>query len=444
FTRKAREEMSSRLSRLLPSENRTRQVPVMTFHSLGAKLLREFTDLEANVLPEEELLEIARELAEGSSFRPGELLNEISLAKQELKRPEEVKDTELARTYQAYEEKLIEKGGLDFDDLLLRTVALLENDPETAGVIRDRYSHLLIDEYQDVNLAQYRLTRLLAHGPNPNLTVIGDPDQAIYGFRGADATYFKRFLDDFPGARQIGLNRNYRSTDTILKASTRVIVKNPGKDRVELFSGISGPGQLTMAVTASPHSEARFVVGQIEGLIGGTSHLAMDMGMADAADQSELTLGDIAVLYRLHALAGPLTEALSRAGLPFQLAGTESLHETDHLDFTVEKISLLTMHAAKGLEFPVVFIIGAEQGLLPYEPPQGEPTSVEEERRLFYVAMTRAMKKLIITRSRSRNLFGRSSKPKGSIFLRAIPNFLKFQAKISHRPPARARQMELF
>ena len=444
FTRKAKEEMSSRLLRLMPYDRRAEQVPVMTFHAFGARILKEFAGLEADVLPEEKLLEIARELAEGSISRPREILREISLAKQNLSAPRDLKDLELARTYQAYEEKLSERGGLDFDDLILRTVRLMEDEPNTAEAIRNRYGSLLIDEYQDVNLAQYRLTKHLANGPEPNLTVIGDPDQAIYGFRGADAAYFKRFLEDFPKAGLIRLNRNYRSTDTILTASTRVIVKNPGEDRVGLYSGISGPKQLTMAVTASPAAEARFVVKQIEGLVGGTSHLAMETGLADPADQPELSLGDIAVLYRLHALAGPLTEALGRAGLPCQLAGTEPLHETDHLDFNVEKISLLTMHAAKGLEFPVVFIIGAEQGLLPYEPLQGEPSLIEEERRLFYVAMTRAMKKLIITRSRSRSLFGRSSKPRPSIFLRGIPSHLKSQAKITHRAKPRARQLELF
>jgi DNA helicase-2/ATP-dependent DNA helicase PcrA len=102
------------------------------------------------------------------------------------------------------------------------------------------------------------------------------------------------------------------------------------------------------------------------------------------------------------------------------------------------------MHAAKGLEFPVVFIIGAEEGLLPYEPLQGEPSLIEEERRLFYVAMTRAMKRLIITRSRSRSLFGRLSKPKACIFLRGIPAHLKSQAKIAHRARPRAKQLELF
>lgn len=183
---------------------------------------------------------------------------------------------------------------------------------------------------------------------------------------------------------------------------------------------------------------------QIEKLLGGTSHYALDSGLADSTETSDLTLKDIAVLYRLHALAGPFVEALGQAGLPLQQAGTESLHETDDMDFSVEKISLLTMHAAKGLEFEVVFIVGLEEGVLPYEPPNDRPVSLEEERRLFYVAMTRARRQLFLTRSRSRSLFGIKRQPKPSPFLEEISSQLKTQARLGRRPAPRARQLELF
>ncbi|MBW2085067.1 MAG: UvrD-helicase domain-containing protein [Deltaproteobacteria bacterium] len=444
FTRQATGEMSSRLAWCLPFNSRIKKMPVMTFHALGARILSEFSGRQFEVLSEEAILDLAREVARGSDYSPAELLRIISLAKQNLGRPGDLENPELAQLYQRYEQALASAGGYDFDDLIAKTVALLEENPAIAKACQDRHRHVLVDEYQDVNLAQYRLTRLLVRDSSPSLTVIGDPDQAIYGFRGADAAYFKRFNEDFPGARVIRLTQNYRSTDTILKASAQVIAHNPFEGRVELFSGLSGPVRLTTVAAASPQAEAEYVAVQIEKLLGGTSHYALDTGLADSTETSDLTLKDIAVLYRLHALAGPFVEALGQAGLPLQQAGTESLHETDDMDFSVEKISLLTMHAAKGLEFEVVFIVGLEEGVLPYEPPNDRPVSLEEERRLFYVAMTRARRQLFLTRSRSRSLFGIKRQPKPSPFLEEISSQLKTQARLGRRPPPRARQLELF
>jgi len=444
FTRQAAGEMSSRLVRSLPFNTRADRIPVMTFHSLGASILNEFSGRPVNILSEEETLDVAKEVVKDSSYQAGELIKLISLAKQNLKRPADMEDHELARLYERYERTLSETGSYDFDDLIAKTAALLEENPAVAKTCQDRHRYLFIDEYQDINLAQYRLTRLLVTGSSPNLTVIGDPDQAIYGFRGADSTYFERFHEDFPGAQVIRLNQNYRSSDTILEASSQVIAHNPSPGRVKLFSGLSGPIRLTTAAADSPQGEAEYIASQIESLLGGTSLYALDSGRADSTETSGLSLKDIAILYRLHAMAGPLVEALGRAGLPLQQAGTEPLHETDELNFTVEKISLLTMHAAKGLEFEVVFIVGVEEGVLPYEPPNDRPVSLEEERRLFYVAMTRAKRQLFLTRSSFRSLFGVQRKPKPSPFLQEISKRLKTQAKLARRPAPRARQLELF
>ncbi|MBF0530518.1 MAG: ATP-binding domain-containing protein, partial [Deltaproteobacteria bacterium] len=147
----------------------------------------------------------------------------------------------------------------------------------------------------------------------------------------------------------------------------------------------------------------------------------------------------------LHALARPVAEALTKAGLPFQQAGHDPIRETDGLDFTADRISLLSMHAAKGLEFPAVFIIGLEEDIIPYHPPGKDPADKEEERRLFFVAVTRAKRHLFLTRSEVRTLFGRKFKPKPSPFLNEISTNLKTLDSLpKRRPDLKARQFTLF
>ncbi|MDY6852707.1 MAG: ATP-dependent helicase, partial [Thermodesulfobacteriota bacterium] len=393
---------------------------------------------------EEERLAAAKKAAKGSPFRAPTLLGLISRAKQNLERPSAVDDAELSAAFERYEANLAALAALDFDDLVLCSVELLENNPGLAKDHRRACQCLLIDEYQDINLAQYHLIRLLTSVRKPNLTVIGDPDQAIYGFRGADAAYFQRFIKDFPKAKTVSLTQNYRSTGTILKVSAQVIANNPGDGRPELVAGRQGPAKVTTAVLPTPRAEAEFVAAGIERLLGGTSHYALNSGRADPTGNSNLSLGDVAVLYRLHTQAEPLAQALAQAGLPVQQAKIAPLHETDDLDFSAEKINLLTMHAAKGLEFEAVFIVGLEQELLPYRPPGKPPAhQVEEERRLFYVALTRAKRFLYLTRSRNRTLFGRGYKPLPSPFLDEIEKKLKAVEKLpdrAHKP----RQLKLF
>jgi len=434
FTRQAAAEMSGRLAHALPFGPPINGLPVMTFHALGLRLLSESTGRELKVLPEDAALILAKKAAQGSPFKTRDLSVRISLAKQGMKRPEDLEDPELARAWERYEAGLAQAEAMDFDDLVVRTVRLFETSPDFPAAIRERWPWLLIDEYQDVNQAQYRLTRLLAGEGAPDLTVIGDPDQAIYGFRGADAAYFQRFAEDYPSAARIRLTRNYRSTPAILAASAQVIGHNPGRERAELNGDRDGPARITMAEMATPRAEAEYVASRIERLLGGTSHFALDSGRADGGRDSDLTLADVAVLYRLHAQAPPLAEALERAGLPFQQAGQEPLRETDGLDFAAEKISLLTMHAAKGLEFEIVFIVGLESGILPYEPPRKDPADTAEERRLFYVALTRARRQLFLTRSLTRTLYGRKAKPGPSPFLDEIQARLKAADKLPDRP----------
>ena len=193
-----------------------------------------------------------------------------------------------------------------------------------------------------------------------------------------------------------------------------------------------------LAELASPRAEAAWVAERIVELSGG-----LDSRQVEAGEGGEgLAPRDIAVLYRLHAQAAPLAEALAKAGAPFQVAADQPLAETDPLDFKAQRVSLLTLHAAKGLEFKAVFLVGLEQGLLPYEPPNGQPSDMGEERRLMYVGMTRAKERLFLSRCRGRSLFGDSGPRAASPFLRELPPGACERAKISAR--RRARQMDLF
>ena len=436
FTRQAAGEMASRLAGCLPFRSDPATVEIMTFHALGLKILAQYQGTAPAVLSEEQRLEALRAAAKDSPFKGRELLGLISLAKQKLLGPGDVENPELAKAYGRYQVHLAAQRAVDFDDLVVQAVRLLSDHQDLAEHFRRRFSWLLVDEYQDINHAQYALTRLLVPGNYANLTVIGDPDQAIYGFRGADAAYFQRFREDFPSAKLVRLTENFRSTDTILKASSQVIKNNPGPDRALLTANRNGPAKITTAALATTAAEAEYVVWQIESLLGGTSHFALDSGRAAPGPKSlpELSLADVAILYRLHALAKPLAEALDRAGLPYQQAGQDPGRETDDLDFAAEKINLLTMHAAKGLEFEVVFIVGLEDEVLPYHPPNKEPADALEERRLFFVALTRAKKLLYLTRAAKRTLYGRRGNPNPSPFLAEIEAALKATDRLPDKP----------
>ena len=443
FTRRAANEMSRRLAGLFRYSD-VEAPRATTFHALGLDVLTGAVG-DIRVLDEDERLQAMQEAAEDSPFKPAELVNLISLAKQDLKGPADMGDPELARAFGRYEATLSAMGAADFDDLCARAVLVLEADAALAERFR-RFRYILVDEYQDINMAQARLLRAIAPGGSPDVMVIGDPDQAIYGFRGARPEFFQGFVDEYPQARRIGLTRSYRSSETILKASFQVIENNAGRDRPRLSSGLNGATRVTTAVLPTARAEAEYVTRNIENLLGGTSHFTLDSGRADSANGSELTLGDIAVLYRVHAQARPLAEALDTAGLPFQQAGKEPVRETDGLDFSAEKISLLTMHAAKGLEFAVVFVVGVEEGLLPYQPPNKPQADEAEERRLFYVALTRARQRLYLTRCRARSLFGISRKPEASVFWHEIEERLRLADSLPDRRPKPApdTQMDLF
>ena len=553
FTNKAAEEMAARLDNLLGAERAGKTV-IKTFHAFGLLLLREARteSLPANfaICGEQERQSLLKaRYPDLSSRELNQYLDEISSAKGQLLAPDGV-DAPLAEIYRGYRQALQENGLLDFDDLILKPVQLLESDPDLRAAYQQRFPWISVDEFQDVNLAQYRLLQLLS-GPESNICLIGDPDQAIYGFRGATPRYFSRFSRDFAPVETLHLSRNYRSTQLILNASEQVIEKSPAGERVKIWSNFADKTRLTVYLAPSDRAEAEYTVHEIEKMVGGTSYFSLNSErVTDDDGRPGLAFADFAVLYRLSAQSQPLIEAFQRSGIPYQTVGQAPLaeyrdvrtvlaclwllynpaltfpleqlvsgkqfraiaaflagiedsattpaaalieqiqrflaeqgvlapdekgserlqqlrrraipfenrlgdfleamalqRETDLYDPRADRVTLMTLHAAKGLEFPVVFIVGCEEGLLPYARGD-EEMDLEEERRLFYVGMTRAQQHLILTRAKSRYLFGQPMTNPPSRFIDDIEQALKEMKESAYRKPAEEtqghRQLKLF
>ncbi len=318
FTRRAAREMRDRLAVLGPG--RDDELTVTTFHGLGLRFLREHHGAaglgpQFSVADETARLRVAADLT--GSERDGRKLV-AGLA--------EDPDGALA-----LRKELIARGLVDFDGLVEMTAALLRDHPAVAAGLRARWPRISVDEYQDIDAVQYDLLRAIS-GDGAGLTAIGDPDQAIYGFRGADVGIFGRFTADFPAATTVELTRNYRSHPVIVTAAMQAISPAtlvPGRTAAAMRdhqapSGSAGPdpgdplGAVTVHEAADEHAEAAWIAAMIDRLLGGASFHALDSGRADGHDHGRLGLSDIAVLYRTDAQAGPLGQALTRAGLPYQ------------------------------------------------------------------------------------------------------------------------------
>ena len=511
FTRRAAEELRERLHALLAE--RSAAMTVTTLHGLGALILREQHDragLDADFTVVDETLrqEIAAEVA-GSAAGGRQLLARRDTAPHDT-------DEEIAR----FEARLREAGLVDFTDLIRIPVRLLSGDEELVAHYRNRWPYISVDEYQDVDGAQYALLRLLA-GPEANLTAIGDPDQAIYGFRGADVGFFLRFTEDYPSARTVQLTRNYRSNSTIVNAAVQAIAPAslvPGR----LLRAVGEFGEaprIGVHVAADEHAEASFVARAIDRLLGGTSLHSLDSGRVTEDGDDSLSFNDICVLYRTDAQSEAIISAFNTSGIPFQkrshdrllsrpemrLLTAELPHhpegpvvdrvrsavealcrrygdnerrvtnllaagelvgplaercgsdlseflsalslgaEVDALDPRADRVSLLTLHAAKGLEYPVVFLVGCEDGLLPFRFPGEERGDEAEERRLFFVGVTRAQRRLYLSRARRRTRRGSGYDVAASPFLAAIDPALTMpvDAESATRRRPKDRQLRL-
>ncbi|PXY32853.1 AAA family ATPase [Prauserella muralis] len=485
FTRRAAAELTDRLGTLAPRQ--AQDITVTTFHALGVRILREQHD-RAGLTARFGIADAARQLAVATEVTGSETEARALLADR-ARHPDHA---------ERYLKELRQRDLVDFDDLVTLPVTLLESDPELAASYRDRYRWVSVDEYQDVDEQQYRLLRLLVP-PEGNLTAIGDPDQAIYRFRGADVGFFLRFRQDYPAARTVRLGRNYRSNPHILDGALRVVEPAtlvPGRQLHPM--GSCGDARVGLHEAATEQAEGTFVAHTIERLLGGASFHAFDSGRVDGDGTQGLGFSDFAVLYRTDRQARAVMDALTQAGLPFQkrshdrlrdrpgveailaelafvpergatatsvrarlrraaeavlergLADPDAVHtaaglltplaedcgddlerfrtelslgvEVDTWDPRADRVSLLTLHASKGLEFPVVFLVGCSDGLLPLRWPGTEPDGeqVAEERRLLFVGMTRAQRHLFLSHAAERTVRGSVRRVSRSPFLDAL------------------------
>jgi DNA helicase-2/ATP-dependent DNA helicase PcrA len=434
FTNQAALELRERLMRAVPGSS-TQAPLVTTFHGLGLCLLREFSKEPFEVADDEQRVELVKmALGDGARRRPTEqALERISLAKQSPDpRSLLAAEPELVAVFERYEQNLRARGLRDVDDLVLATVELLRDSPEITARVCERFASISVDEYQDVNDVQAALVRLLSPD-GKRLCVIGDPDQAIYGFRGAAPGHFARFTELFPGAEVVTLRRSYRVPRPLLAAAQSVL-----KEERELDSVRDG---LPLEVIACPSvkSEAEQVLVRIERIVGGTSTFAVDSGRAREAEALDVGFGDIAVLTRTKAQHAELVQALERSGIPCRVVGEDEPH-----DPRSQKVAIMTLHASKGREFEVVFLTGAEHGLLPLQA-AGLVSDPEEERRLLYVGMTRAKRLCIVSHAKKRTLFGKALPGVPSPFLAKLPEgaVCRTSAVLPVRRPA-SRQLGLF
>ncbi|MFC7329271.1 UvrD-helicase domain-containing protein [Marinactinospora rubrisoli] len=494
FTRRAAEELSERLTALLGE--RAGRMTVTTFHGLGARILREqhgragLTE-RFQIADETRRAEIAVEVA-GSDAEARRLLARRDSAATAADGPDDP-------ALRDFEKRLRDHDLVDFGDLLTLPVRLLGADPDLARHYRERWRWISVDEYQDVDETQYALLRLLT-AADGNITAIGDPDQAIYGFRGADVGFFLRFAEDFPSAETVRLTRNYRSNATIVQAAVQAIAPSslvPGR-ALRAVGDFTDPPRIGVHVAADERAEASFVARAIDRLLGGTSWHSLDSGRVAEDGHGGLSFGDICVLYRTDAQSSAVISAFNTAGVPFQkrshdrllkrpgvrLVADELPHhpegpltervraavallterhagdpelvtdlrsagelvlplaarcgddlpdflsalalgaEVDALDPRADRVALLTLHAAKGLEYPVVFLLGCEDGMLPFRFPgtagDRDRSDEDEERRLFFVGITRAQERLYLSRARRRTRHGTAEETRPSPFLDAI------------------------
>ncbi|MDR3311572.1 MAG: UvrD-helicase domain-containing protein [Spirochaetaceae bacterium] len=440
FTVKAAEELRGRI-RAARTEAPVESVVTATFHSLCASILRE-QGVPAAILPDEARDKVLEEVCRGSGVPAGSLARYIEGRKRFLLLPGEQGSAEAGELkadmdalYERYRARLHADAVLDFDDLLAGTVRLLAARPQMLARYRCRFRHILVDEYQDINYAQYALIRLLA--PNlddaPSLWVIGDPNQAIYGFRGSDAGFIHRFADDYPDARRFLLSRSFRCAQGVAAAASRLVDT--------ALEGSAGEVALYRAEYPSGKAEAEGIARHIAALIGGATFFAHDSGAAGCADgEGDAAPGDCAILLRTIALADPFVQALNDHGIPYVLQNDES-RRIDSAGIAVEGVRIMTIHAAKGLEFPRVFVPALEDGLLPFilyrdRSAPGFTEHLAEEKRLLYVAMTRARYGLSLSWAKQRVYHGRMLENPPCRFLAALEDLVPLrreQGKVRQR-----------
>lgn len=560
FTNKAAKEMKDRVYRLIGSS--ANNIQISTFHSLGLKILKDNYSLlgydrNFTIIDSDDVLTIIKKILKDLNlskelYNPREIKNKISSAKNEMMGVDSFSrvefDHNVVEVYRLYQKKLKNGNSVDFDDLLVLPIKLFKNYPNLLNEYQERYKYILIDEYQDTNEAQYTFSKLLS-AKYRNIFVVGDNDQAIYAFRGANYKNILNFEKDYPEAKTILLEENYRSTKTILNAANCVIKNNKERKDKNLWSNNEEGNKIKYKVVENEKEEASFVADSIKELI--------DKGIKEE---------DIAVLYRTNAQSRVIEEEMLKKNIKYRIVGSfyfynrkeikdllcylrlinnhkddvsflrvintpkrgigektldnltsianeeglslydaitsgkelefkklieeltkdsENLSLTELIDTILDKsgmkkeysssklledeirlenlnefksitksyeeeygsatlsdfldeislvsdmsehqegndrVSLMTVHSVKGLEYDYVFIVGMEEGIFPHYNAinYGGNAEIEEERRLCYVAITRAKKDLIITSAKSRMLFGNTTRNMPSRFIEEI------------------------
>ena len=596
FTNKAASEMKTRLERMVGDQ--ARDLWVGTFHSICVRMLRRDgtkIGIAKNfaIMDETDQRSIVRDVLQDLDFderqiSPGAALDEISKAKNALLSPSEYETRatsffgeRLAKVYHEYDRRLRESNGLDFDDLIAQAIRLLETQDDVRTRYQNKFRYILVDEYQDVNYAQYRLCAILA-GEHKNLTVVGDDDQSIYSWRGSDYKNILRFETDFPGAKVFKLEENYRSPQSILSVANELVENNKSRASKRLFTKRDGGETVTVYGAETERAEARYVIEKIkehvrsgsayrdflvlyrtnaqsrvfeegflsEGIpyrvVGGVGFYARteikDMmaylryivnpsdavafrrivnvprrsigqqtiaSLVTAAATAGVSVGqtifDKELLKRavpkkqreLERFAELIEDLRSRvAGLSISellvavmeesgyirelqaedtpdarvrlenlqellgvarefesqenagnlddfLSNIALISDLDTLDPETSFVTLMTMHAAKGLEFPIVFMTGLEDGVFPHSRAQTDMTELEEERRLAYVGVTRAVDRLYFSYALRRTLFGNTFAHPKSRFLDEMPSVEAVGMLIPSARPSGGRWREV-
>ena len=576
FTNKAAAEMRERVNNM--SGPAAKDVWLFTFHAFCARFLR----MEIDKLPgyggnfaiydtsdsQNLIKQILKEMnLDDKRFQPSGILSRISNAKNALqdaaafaRQAGDFYEQKVADIYSRYEQKLQLNNALDFDDLLMLSIKLLQENKEVREKYQDRFDYLLVDEYQDTNHAQYLLTKFLA-AKHRNICVVGDADQSIYGWRGADIQNILDFEKDYPDAKVIKLEQNYRSTQIILNAANAVIENNTGRKPKNLWTENKSGADIIYFQAVDERDEARFVIEQLQNLqrtenkklgdmailyrtntqsrifeemliksgisynmVGGLkfyerkeikdiiAYLRVIFNPADSLSLLRIInvpkrgIGDASLakiqayaaannvslfeavsnaaaidglssrfVSKLDDLAGIIFELMNLAGeapvedlidrvlrdtgyleelenerTPQAQSRIDNLHELisvaqefaaseeennlenflahvalvsdiDDTELGEDAITLMTLHSSKGLEFPVVFLVGMEEGLFPHARTLMDETEIEEERRLCYVGITRAKEKLFLSNTKMRTIYGNTVTYPPSRFLQEIP-----------------------
>ncbi len=536
FTNKAANEMKERIGKFI-----TKGKPLIaTFHSLCARILRiegKYVGLSEKfaIYDTTDQLDAIKEVMlklniSTKDYKPSSILSAISQAKNELitslEYPRYARghfQEQAARVYIQYQKLLKENNALDFDDLLLKTIELFNKEEEILKKYQNRFQHIMVDEYQDTNHAQYYLTKSLSLKWK-NICVVGDFSQSIYSWRGADFTNLTKFKEDFKEVKTFALSQNYRSTQKILDAASSVISHNTTHPVLSLWTENPKGENIIIYEARNEQDETEFIIRELRNL-----------QFASAQGKDKFKFSNAAIFYRTNAQSRVIEEVLLHQGIPYTLVGgtrfyerkeikdilayvrflenpkdmvsykrivklgkgrmnkflelivkiedlknittldvlDKILQETDYLslydksdeedkdrlenikelhsvavafpnltgflenialveqEYLPDKpakesdrkdaVTLMTLHAAKGLEFPIVFMVGMEEGLFPHQRSIMDKNQLEEERRLCYVGMTRAKEKLFLTFASRRIFFGQRTSNTISRFLLELP-----------------------